>query len=173
MTGIDSQGEVADVQVGPHRGKLPLLGMRWARKLNPVVYYPSAMISSVKSTLHVGDVVVVRAVSARDLTDDKEQKSPKLEMNLPENVQLFRLEQEPELQGALVSIDPHRQYMVAMVGGYDFDANEYNRAFQACRQPGSSFKPCRPSPIYLTPAAILARPARPFFKAGWATSAIG
>ena len=28
-----------------------------------------------------------------------------------------------------------------MVGGYDFDANEFNRAFQACRQPGSSFKP--------------------------------
>ena len=51
-------------------------------------------------------------------------------------MQLFRLEQEPELQGALVSIDPHRQYLAAMVGGYDFDANEYNRAFQACRQPG-------------------------------------
>jgi len=141
VTGIDSQGEAADVQVGPHRGKLPLLGMRWARKLNPVAYYPSAMISSVKSALHVGDVVVVRAVNARDLTDDKEQKSPKLEQNLPENVQLFRLEQEPELQGALVSIDPNRQYMVAMVGGYDFDANEYNRVFQACRQPGSSYKP--------------------------------
>src|SRR5215207_9190495 len=28
-----------------------------------------------------------------------------------------------------------------MVGGYDFDANEFNRAFQACRQPGSTFKP--------------------------------
>ena len=51
-------------------------------------------------------------------------------------MQLYRLEQEPELQGALVSIDPHRQYLSAMVGGYDFDANEFNRAFQACRQPG-------------------------------------
>jgi penicillin-binding protein 1A len=40
-----------------------------------------------------------------------------------------------------VSIDPQRQYLVAMVGGYDFDANEFNRAFQACRQPGSGFKP--------------------------------
>src|SRR5260370_14216414 len=117
------------------------MGMRLARNLNPVAYFPSAMISSVKSALHVGDVVVVRAVNARDLTDDKEQKSPKLEKNLPENVQFFRLEQEPELQGALVSIDPHRQYMVAMVGGYDFDANEYNPALHAFRQPGSSYKP--------------------------------
>ena len=53
----------------------------------------------------------------------------------------MRLEQEPEPQAAIVSIDPHRQYLSAMVGGYDFDANEFNRVFQACRQPGSSFKP--------------------------------
>ena len=72
---------------------------------------------------------------------------------------LFRLEQEPELQGALVSIDPHRQYLVAMVGGYDFDASEFNRAFQACRQPGSTFKPLVYSAaiekLEWTPATVL------------------
>ena len=141
VTAIEPDGQMAELAVGPHRGKLPLLGMRWARKVNPVAYYPSALISSVKSAVHVGDVVVVKAVGAKDLTDDKDQRLPKLEKNLPENATFFRLEQEPELQAALVSIDPHRQYMVAMVGGYDFDANEYNRAFQACRQPGSSYKP--------------------------------
>jgi len=141
VTAIDPDGQMADVAVGGYRGKLPLLGMRWARKVNPVVSYPSALISSMKSALHVGDVVVLKSVAAKDLTDDREQRLAKLERKLPENVPLFRLEQEPELQGALVSIDPNRQYMVAMVGGYDFDANEYNRAFQACRQPGSSYKP--------------------------------
>ncbi len=141
VTAIEPDGQIAELAVGPHRGKLPLLGMRWARKVNPVAYYPSALISSVKSAVHVGDVVVVKAVGAKDLTDDRDQRLPKLEKNLPENATFFRLEQEPELQAALVSIDPHRQYMVAMVGGYDFDANEYNRAFQACRQPGSSYKP--------------------------------
>ncbi len=141
VTAIEPDGQMAELAVGPHRGKLPLLGMRWARKVNPVAYYPSALISSVKSAVHVGDVVVVKAVGAKDLTDDRDQRLPKLEKNLPENATFFRLEQEPELQAALVSIDPHRQYMVAMVGGYDFDANEYNRAFQACRQPGSSYKP--------------------------------
>jgi len=141
VTAVDPDGQMADVAVGGFRGKLPLLGMRWARKVNPVVSYPSALISSMKWALHAGDVVVLKAVVAKDLTDDREQRLAKLEKNLPENVTLFRLEQEPELQGALVSIDPHRQYMVAMVGGYDFDANEYNRAFQACRQPGSSYKP--------------------------------
>ena len=130
-----------EVQVGPNKGLLPLLGMRWARKVNPEAYYPSAMISSAKRILKPGDVVLVRSVKAKELYDDKEQFDPKLFAALPENVQLYRLEQEPELQGALVSIDPQRQYLSAMVGGYDFDANEYNRAFQACRQPGSSFKP--------------------------------
>jgi len=141
VTAIDADGLAADLQIGSYKGKLPLLGMRWARKVNPEAYYPSALISSVGRALKVGDVVVVRSVAAKDLTDDRDQRLAKLEKDLPQNEPLFRLEQDPELQGALVSIDPHRQYLVAMVGGYDFDANEYNRAFQACRQPGSAYKP--------------------------------
>lgn len=141
VTGMDDRGELLDVQVGAVKGKLPLLGMRWARKVNPEGYYPGMMLTSAKSALKVGDVVIARAVEKKQLTDDREQFDGRLDKIVPETSQLFRLEQEPELQGALVSIDPQRAYLVAMVGGYDFDANEYNRAFQACRQPGSSFKP--------------------------------
>ncbi len=142
VTAIDADGKGADVQVGGHKGRLPLLGMRWARKVNPEGYYPAMMISSVKKAITEGDVVVVRHVTKKDLTDDKEQWDKKLADEIPsEGVKLFRLEQTPEAQSALVSIDPHRQYLTAMVGGYDFDDNEFNRAFQACRQPGSSFKP--------------------------------
>lgn len=142
VTAIDEDGKGADIQVGPHKARLPLLGMRWARKVNPEGYYPGAMISSVKKALSVGDVIVVRHVVKKDLTDDKEAWDKRLAADIPEEgVKLFRLEQEPEPQSALVSIDPQRQYLVAMVGGYDFDANEFNRTFQACRQPGSSFKP--------------------------------
>jgi penicillin-binding protein 1A len=53
----------------------------------------------------------------------------------------FRLYQEPEVQGALVSVDPFDGAVVAMVGGYDFQSNAFNRATQGERQPGSSFKP--------------------------------
>lgn len=139
VTKVEAEG--VDVQVGPHKGLLPLLGMRWARKVNPEGYYPGLMLTSAKKVLTVGDVIVVRHVVKKDLTDDNVQFDRKLDKEIPEGVPLFRLEQEPELQSALVSIDPHRQYLTAMVGGYDFDANEFNRAFQACRQPGSSFKP--------------------------------
>ncbi|QRK13148.1 PBP1A family penicillin-binding protein [Archangium violaceum] len=141
VTSVDADGKGAEVRVGPHKGLLPLLGMRWARKVNPEGYYPGLMLTSVKRALSVGDVIVVRHVVKKELTDDNVQFDRKMDKEIPEDVPLFRLEQEPELQSALVSVDPHRQYLTAMVGGYDFDANEFNRAFQACRQPGSSFKP--------------------------------
>ncbi|MBX9747180.1 MAG: PBP1A family penicillin-binding protein, partial [Hyphomonadaceae bacterium] len=54
----------------------------------------------------------------------------------------YTLRQVPEIQGALVAMDPHTGRVLAMVGGYSFnDANGLNRATQAMRQPGSSFKP--------------------------------
>lgn len=54
----------------------------------------------------------------------------------------YTLRQVPEIQGALVAMDPHTGRVLAMVGGYSLDdANGLNRATQAMRQPGSSFKP--------------------------------
>lgn len=45
------------------------------------------------------------------------------------------------LQGALVALDPHTGHVLAMVGGRNFEESKFNRAVQALRQPGSSFKP--------------------------------
>lgn len=53
----------------------------------------------------------------------------------------YRLRQVPEVQGALVAMDPHTGRVLAMVGGYNFAEAGFNRATQARRQPGSSFKP--------------------------------
>jgi len=44
-------------------------------------------------------------------------------------------------QGALVAIDPETGFIRAMIGGYDFEQSQFNRAWQARRQPGSAFKP--------------------------------
>lgn len=54
---------------------------------------------------------------------------------------LVTLQQVPEIQGALVAMDPHTGRVYAMVGGFDFERSEFNRASQAKRQPGSAFKP--------------------------------
>jgi penicillin-binding protein 1A len=53
----------------------------------------------------------------------------------------YRLRQLPEISGAIVVMDPFTGRVLAMVGGFSFDQSEFNRASQALRQPGSSFKP--------------------------------
>lgn len=61
-----------------------------------------------------------------------------------EAVNLFITKEGPKFrfsQAALTAIDPNSGYVLAMVGGADFDKSEYNRAVQAKRSPGSSFKP--------------------------------
>ncbi|MBI5547982.1 MAG: transglycosylase domain-containing protein [Deltaproteobacteria bacterium] len=135
---VHDSANYAEVNVGGQMAKLPIAGMRWAREPNPERHYPSALIDHVKKALRPGDVIVVRAVDKATVEDDEEPRFKKL---IPDEGPYVTLEQEPSLQGAIISVDPHRRYVVAMIGGYDFDASEYNRAFQACRQPGSSFKP--------------------------------
>jgi penicillin-binding protein 1A len=53
----------------------------------------------------------------------------------------YRLRQIPDISGAIVAMDPYTGRVFAMVGGFSFDQSEFNRATQALRQPGSSFKP--------------------------------
>jgi penicillin-binding protein 1A len=53
----------------------------------------------------------------------------------------WRLSQLPAVEGALVSMDPENGAVFALVGGFDFNRSKFNRAVQARRQPGSSFKP--------------------------------
>ncbi len=53
----------------------------------------------------------------------------------------YTLDQIPEVNGAIVAVDPRNGRVLALSGGYDFDNSEFNRATQAKRQPGSAFKP--------------------------------
>jgi penicillin-binding protein 1A len=53
----------------------------------------------------------------------------------------YALRQLPEISGGMVAMDPHTGRVLALVGGFSYSASEFNRATQAYRQPGSSFKP--------------------------------
>lgn len=64
----------------------------------------------------------------------------------PDGSTLYRLRQIPQVQGAILVMDAHTGRVLAMQGGWQFDKSEFNRATQAQRQPGSSFKPF----VYLT-----------------------
>jgi penicillin-binding protein 1A len=57
------------------------------------------------------------------------------------NPAVLRLKQVPQVNGALVAMEPYSGRVMAMVGGYSFSLSNFNRATQALRQPGSSFKP--------------------------------
>jgi len=121
VTAVDSNGKSVDIRVGKLQGRIPIDQANWARRPNPEVNSEFARIVSLKGVLTAGDVVLVRASEKHDHE--------------------WVLEQEPKLQGALISTDPNSGYVVAMIGGYDFEKSEFNRAFQSCRQPGSAFKP--------------------------------
>ncbi|QGQ99237.1 penicillin-binding protein [Paenibacillus psychroresistens] len=60
-----------------------------------------------------------------------------------------QMNSKDELQVALIAIDPRNGYIKAMVGGKDYNTNQFNRVFATTRQPGSSFKPF----VYLTALA--------------------
>jgi penicillin-binding protein 1A len=69
-----------------------------------------------------------------------------------------QLAQIPEAQGALVAVDPNDGAISALVGGFDYFSNKYNRVTQARRQPGSAFKPFLYSAAIengFTPASVL------------------
>ncbi|MGB8929706.1 MAG: PBP1A family penicillin-binding protein, partial [Anaeromyxobacteraceae bacterium] len=159
VTGVEAAQNVVRVAVGANEGIIPISGMRWARRPNPEVSYAGALLVGVSGVLHGGDVVLVRRVSRKELVDSERSLAAGRSKDVPDAPVLFALEQEPKLQGALVSVDPWTGYVAAMVGGYDFDASEFNRAFQACRQPGSAFKPIVYSAavekLDFTPATIL------------------
>ena len=79
-----------------------------------------------------------------------------------------QLRQIPEVEGAMVSMDPHTGRVLAMVGGWSFESSQFNRATQALRQPGSSFKPL----VYLAAMQQGVSPAdkfldAPFVQGSW------
>lgn len=77
----------------------------------------------VGSLLSVGDLVLVEITSTKD------------------GALGIRLAQEPEVEGALVALDPWTRRIKALTGGYSFERSSFDRAMQARRQPGSAFKP--------------------------------
>ncbi|MCB9397140.1 MAG: PBP1A family penicillin-binding protein [Acidobacteria bacterium] len=84
----------------------------------------------------VGDVplFLVKAL------DEKAEAEGPQTQGAVQKLQLI-LDQEPQLEGAFLAVDPENGDLLAMVGGYDYSRSKFNRAEQAKRQVGSAFKP--------------------------------
>ena len=107
-------------------GEIPLPLLAWARhaekgqNMGPVP-------TSVEQVLRKGDVIYVEKTAEKD----------------KEN---YNLRQIPEIEGGMAVMDPHTGKVLALVGGFSFAKSQFNRATQAYRQTGSTFKPF----VYLT-----------------------
>jgi penicillin-binding protein 1A len=111
------------------RYRLGMDGIRWAK-------VGDATPKSPRDVMKIGDIVYV----------------------LPSGEDAALLAQLPEVQGAIVALDPHDGAVVALSGGFDYAASKFNRVVQARRQPGSSFKPFIYSAALeagLTPATVV------------------
>jgi penicillin-binding protein 1A len=102
----------AVIQMGNYTGSLPRERMSWTGR-------------SLESVLKPNDFVLVKVLG-------KDEKTRELTL---------AYDQEPLVEGAILALDPRTGNIKAMVGGYDFYQSKFNRATQALRQPGSSFKP--------------------------------
>ena len=144
----------ADVRLGDYKGYIHVRTMGWCRTPNPRVAAASAAaIREATRVLAPGDVVWVSAIGAKGMAnpvsfpadaDNKKNPVPAYDPNAvtKDTVIQLSLEQMPDLQGAVASIEVDSGDLVAIAGGYGFSPeSQFNRATQARRQPGSSFKP--------------------------------
>ncbi|MBI1244434.1 MAG: PBP1A family penicillin-binding protein [Alphaproteobacteria bacterium] len=122
-------------------GTLPLEEMRWARRTEKDQRVGAA-VRAPADVVAAGDLVLVEPSAAQPASGPRR----------------FALRQIPNVGGAAVIMDPHTGRVRALVGGWSYEQSQFNRATQAMRQPGSSFKPF----VYLpalesgfTPASLI------------------
>ena len=136
----------------PRTGTLALSEIGWAR---PVADgKPGATPRRISDVLQQGDVVMVEPFAT-----DAPPPPPNSKTKPPAGT--VHLRQIPQVQGALVSVEPATGRVLAMVGGWSFEQSQFNRATQAQRQPGSSFKPM----VYLTALEHGISPSQRFLDA--------
>ncbi len=100
------------------QGKISLKSIAWARKTLKDQRISDAP-KKVSDVLFKGDVIYTEEVKDGE----------------------FELRQVPDVEGAMVVMSPHNGKILAMVGGFSFNKSQFNRATQAYRQTGSTFKP--------------------------------
>ena len=131
-----SEPKGSKARVGAFSGVIPVSSMSWCRKPNVKVSGDGAgKITDARKVVEVHDVVWVSISPKQEPPLVSAQAVP------PGTTLQLSLEQYPEVQGALVSIEASSGDVLALVGGYSFQDSKFNRATQARRQPGSAFKP--------------------------------
>jgi penicillin-binding protein 1A len=122
---VEVRKDGAEVRFGKNSGWIPVESMRWCRKIDPKKAPEEVPpVKDATKVLKKGDIVFAS-----------------FKKYGPRGSYILKLQQEPLVEGALVSMDPRTGEVLALVGGYDFHRSQFDRAVQAKRQTGSAFKP--------------------------------
>ncbi|AXS84418.1 penicillin-binding protein 1A [Marinobacter sp. Arc7-DN-1] len=142
VTNVDDKAQNVRVHARmPGPAIMPFETMTWARRYKtedltgPEPEKPSDVVA-------VGDVVYVRVQAPKPAgtTPEKEDQDRNGTAE-PARPAIVSLAQIPRVEGALISLEAQTGAIQALTGGYSFGQSKYNRAVQAQRQPGSTFKP--------------------------------
>lgn len=96
-----------------------------------------------ETLLKAGDVIEVSLINKEHNPEIFKRESGEVK-TLPDAT--MQIDQTPLIQGSVSLLNPHNGEVLAVIGGYDYQGSQFNRATQALRQPGSAFKPI----VYLT-----------------------
>jgi penicillin-binding protein 1A len=135
---LEVEKKHAVVGIGAHRALIPRSWTTWAGRVLERGFKASVDVTDLNDVIAVGDRIEV-TIEALDAFTDEPFRG--YDDAGPGPFLAARLYQKPEVQSAFMSYSLRDGGVVAMVGGYDFEESEYNRAIQAKRQVGSTFKP--------------------------------
>ncbi|MDX1645235.1 MAG: penicillin-binding transpeptidase domain-containing protein, partial [Thermoanaerobaculia bacterium] len=135
---LEADARSATVRVGDQELELTRAGIEWTRRREP------------RTVLSRGDIAWFRLGPAEEEAEGEEESEA-----------ILHLEQEPELEAAALVLESSTGAVRAMVGGWDFSRSQFNRAVQAQRQVGSTFKPM----VYGTALEMGFTPADTIFDA--------
>lgn len=140
---VDDKNGYVEVLIPDGVGLIDFQTMKWAREPDPSTGAKFAELERPSQALKKGDVILVKLINKRVNSEKFQKLDKKIKDQYFSNANYIELEleQEPIADGSLISIDQKTQEIIAMVGGYDFTKSEFNKAIQAARQTGSSFKP--------------------------------
>ncbi len=125
------------VDVGSHRGLLPLEEFKWCHNVNPELNFNWFVCKRLDDMVKQGQQIEVRVVNESENWKKTLGRNFKGPLDYPR----LAMEQDPAPQGALLSMRVSDGGVLAMVGGSSFAGSEFNRVTQAKRQVGSTFKP--------------------------------
>ncbi|MBX3019937.1 MAG: PBP1A family penicillin-binding protein [Bdellovibrionaceae bacterium] len=139
---VDDKNGLVMVKLAEVDGLIDFSSMQWARKPDTEKRYDLDLLKKPSDALKIGDVILVKLKSVKYDEEKAKAKKPAEGTTLPDFSKYvsLELEQEPLVDAGLISIEPATGDIIAMVGGYDFEKDKYNKAIQAARQTGSSFK---------------------------------